>query len=56
MDLTKTHDREIDPSSRLRGCHMTIHISQTYDFNSIHESQKEARHQDRLADGPSVAK
>jgi hypothetical protein len=30
--------------------------SQAYELKSDHESQKAARHQDRLANGPSVAK
>jgi hypothetical protein len=46
-----------DPPSRQSGRHMTAHCNtQTYDLKSGHESQKGTRHQDRLADGPSLAK
>jgi hypothetical protein len=50
-------DRDQDAGQTERTPHDGSHCdSQTYDLKSGHESLKGARHQDRPADGPSVAK
>jgi hypothetical protein len=47
-----------DPPFRQTGRHMTTYTVtvKTYDLKSDHESLKVARHQDKVADGQSVAK